>query len=127
MGTPTEENWPGHTTLPDYVQFKTYPPTPLEDIFTAAGPDLLDLLQGLVSLDPNARCTCSQALKKAYFSNKPAPTPGANLPMPSDLRDRDGGDGNAVKDLNFGPGNPGAKRKMREGMESSGLAKKLVF
>jgi cyclin-dependent kinase 7 len=29
LGTPTEETWPGHTKLPDYVQFKYYPPTPL--------------------------------------------------------------------------------------------------
>ena len=41
MGTPTEESWPGHTKLPDYVQFKTYPCTLLSDIFTAASPDLI--------------------------------------------------------------------------------------
>ena len=41
LGTPTVENWPGHTELPDFVQFKSYPTTPLDDIFTAAGPDLI--------------------------------------------------------------------------------------
>ena len=40
LGTPTEENWPGHSKLPDFVQFKTYPPTLLSDIFTAAGDDI---------------------------------------------------------------------------------------
>ena len=30
MGTPTEESWPNHTKLPDYVLFKTYPATPLQ-------------------------------------------------------------------------------------------------
>ena len=40
LGTPTEENWPGHNKLPDFVQFKTYPSTLLSDIFTAAGDDI---------------------------------------------------------------------------------------
>ena len=30
MGTPTEESWPNHTKLPDYVLFKTYPATALQ-------------------------------------------------------------------------------------------------
>ena len=30
MGTPTEESWPNHTKLPDYVLFKSYPATPLQ-------------------------------------------------------------------------------------------------
>ena len=30
MGTPTEEVWPGVKKLPDYVEFKSYPGTPLK-------------------------------------------------------------------------------------------------
>jgi hypothetical protein len=33
LGTPTEETWPGHTKLPDYVQFKYFPPTPLVRLY----------------------------------------------------------------------------------------------
>ena len=67
MGTPTDETWPGHTKLPDYVQFKSYPATPLSDIFTAAGPDLIELMSKLLSLDPMRRSKCAEALKMTYF------------------------------------------------------------
>jgi cyclin-dependent kinase 7 len=121
MGTPTEETWPGLTKLPDYVQFKTYPATPLEGIFSAAGPDLIDLMNRLLSLDPTKRCSCTEALKMQYFSNRPAPTPGPNLPMPSSLSNSD----EKIDSMN--PVVTGSKRKLREGVETSGLAKKLVF
>jgi cyclin-dependent kinase 7 len=52
MGTPTEETWPGVTSLPDYIQFKHQTGTRLRDIFTAAGDDLLDLLTQLLTLCP---------------------------------------------------------------------------
>lgn len=117
LGTPTVENWPGHTELPDFVQFKSYPTTPLDDIFTAAGPDLIELMSCMLSLDPNKRCRCSEALKMPYFRNRPAPTPGPNLPMPNSLSSKD-------SDLNDFEVATGNKRKL---LESSGLAKKLVF
>ena len=104
----------------DFVQFKTYPATPLGDIFTAAGHDLLELMSKMLSLDPNMRCTCSEALQMKYFSNRPAPTPGPNLPMPNSLSNKDSG----LSDFEIVPG---SKRKLREGIEGSGLAKKLVF
>lgn len=118
MGTPTDETWPGHTKLPDFVQFKSYPATPLSDIFTAAGADLIELMSKLLSLDPMQRCKCAAALKLPYFTNKPAPTPGPMLPMPNSLSNDDGADLHVL---------PGTKRKLREGFEGSGLAKKLVF
>lgn len=123
MGTPTEETWPGHSKLPDFVQFRSYPATPWEDIFTAATPDLIDLMSSLLNLDPMRRCKCPGALKMPYFSNNPAPTPGPNLPMPSSLSSVSDKE-SSISDLNVVPG---SKRKLREGLESSGLAKKLVF
>uniref|UniRef100_A0A3B3YZN5 Cyclin-dependent kinase 7 n=1 Tax=Poecilia mexicana TaxID=48701 RepID=A0A3B3YZN5_9TELE len=83
LGTPTEETWPGMTSLPDYVSFKIFPGTPLEHIFSAAGDDLLELLQGLFTFNPSTRTTATQALKMRYFSNRPGPTPGAQLPRPN--------------------------------------------
>ena len=71
----------------------------------------------LLSLDPMQRSKCSEALKMDYFGNKPAPTPGPLLPMPSSLT-QDSTEAELV---------PGSKRKLREGLETSGLAKKLVF
>ena len=52
LGTPSEETWPGVTSLPDYIQFKHQTGTRLRDIFTAAGDDLLDLLAKLLALCP---------------------------------------------------------------------------
>ena len=70
MGTPTEDNWPGHTKLPDFVVFKNFPPCPFrvrsdelqlssfyrrnfifffQDIFIAAGPDLIAFLESLLA------------------------------------------------------------------------------
>ncbi len=123
MGTPTEETWPGHTKLPDYVAFKSYPPTPLRDIFIAAGPDLIALLDRMLALDPNKRCTSQQALKSDYFSNRPYPSDGSQLPLPAGLREEGAaGDGAGGGDN----ARPGAKRK-RPGLAESGLAKRLVF
>lgn len=89
LGTPNEENWPVRTfcknpnvfplklvscflhqgllSLPDFVQFKTFPVIPLRHIFTAAGDDLLQLLSRFLALHPLDRCTCSEALQMPYF------------------------------------------------------------
>ena len=78
-------------------------------------------MSSLLSVDPMKRCKCSEALKQPYFSNRPHPTPGPMLPMPSSLSNDDE---TSANDLNF---LPGSGRKLREGFETSGLAKKLVF
>ncbi|KAK9507786.1 hypothetical protein O3M35_007563 [Rhynocoris fuscipes] len=112
LGTPTEQTWPGMTTLQDYIQFKSFPGTPLKHIFTAAGDDLLDVLSSLLTINPLKRINCPQALQMPYFSNKPAPSTGAQLPLPSNLVNK------IVK--------PGSKRKL----DSQGGAmqpKRLLF
>jgi len=111
LGTPTDETWPGLTSLPDYIQFKHITGTPLADIFTAAGNDLLELLTKLLTLCPLKRCDSSTALKMAYFSNKPAPSRGDSLPLPSTIAKREQERPN--------------KRKMDT--ESNPFAKKLIF
>lgn len=83
LGTPTEETWPDINLLPDYIQFKVFPAQSLRDIFTAAPEDLIQLANKLLALYPLYRCTCTEALNMAYFSNKPAPTIGTKLPLPS--------------------------------------------
>ena len=115
LGTPTEDTWPGLTSLPDYIQFKQNPGTPLADIFTAAGDDLLDLLGKLLTLHPPKRIDSTTALKHPYFLNKPSPSAGANLPLPASIQQ-------TKKEVE----KPGIKRKILE-TESSLFAKKLVF
>lgn len=115
LGTPTEENWPGLKYLPDYMQFKHLPGTPLEHIFTAASTDLLQLLEKLLALYPLNRCTCSEALQMSYFSNKPAPTIGSKLPLPTSLTSK----GQDEK--------PALKRKLPDNIDSATLPKRLQF
>ncbi|XP_063221761.1 cyclin-dependent kinase 7 isoform X2 [Bacillus rossius redtenbacheri] len=114
LGTPTEGSWPGVTGLPDFIQFKMFPGTPLRHIFTAASDDLLDMIASMLSIMPLDRCTCQQALEMPYFSNKPYPTPGSQLPLPSSIR-------NKQKDK------PNLKRKIKDPLEGGSQPKRLVF
>jgi len=112
LGTPTEESWPGLKSLPDYIQFKQTTGTRLRDIFTAAGDDLLTLLDKLLALCPLKRCESREALQMDYFSNKPNPSSGASLPLPSAI----------AKKLQEKP----FKRKIQDS-EFNPSAKKLIF
>lgn len=83
MGNATETNWPGVTSLPDFVAYKDCESIPFENIFTAVKDDMIQLLKAMIVLNPANRCTCSQALQMPYFSNDPAPTPPQLLPQPN--------------------------------------------
>jgi len=118
LGTPNEETWPGLSSLPDYIRFKEHPGTPLRDIFTAAGDDLLDLLANLVRLCPLQRYDSTSALKSSYFSNKPPPSSGDSLPLPANIAA-------AKRDQEKTAGT--LKRKKSDMDSINPLAKKLVF
>lgn len=117
-GTPTEEVWPKVEDLPDFVKFKPMPAQQLKDIFSAAGDDLLELLESCLMLDPSKRCTATQALKMQYFSNSPAPTMGHKLPMP---RSR------AVVEEEFSREIIAARKRALEDTDGPGVAKRLQF
>mmetsp|Transcript_44259 Transcript_44259/g.116323 ORF Transcript_44259/g.116323 Transcript_44259/m.116323 type:complete len:342 (+) Transcript_44259:132-1157(+) len=79
-GTPTEETWPGVSSLPDYIEFQHQPGQPLHEIFTGATPDTLHLLEDLLTLDPGTRISAQNALTHGYFvSATPPPAPSADL------------------------------------------------
>uniref|UniRef100_A0A7S0RJR5 Protein kinase domain-containing protein n=1 Tax=Chlamydomonas leiostraca TaxID=1034604 RepID=A0A7S0RJR5_9CHLO len=82
LGTPGEDNWPGVTSLPSYLEFQKVTPPPLRSLFPKASDDALDLLGRMVSLDPAKRPTAAEALAHRYFTNDPQPTPLAKLPRP---------------------------------------------
>lgn len=117
LGTPTDETWPGLTSLPDYIQFKSNPGTPLRDIFTAASDDLLDLMTSLVTVCPLKRCDSTGALKSSYFTSKPAPSNGDSLPLPANIA--------AAKKEQERP--PGKLKRKNGDVDSNPLAKKLIF
>jgi cyclin-dependent kinase len=75
LGTPTEEEWPGVTTLPDFKS--SFPKwernfhTPLVDCLDDVG---LDLLDGLLVYDPAGRVSAKQACGHEYFKDMNLPT-----------------------------------------------------
>lgn len=113
FGNPTEENWPGVKALSDFIEFKTFPSIPLKSIFTAAGDDLLQLIESMLVLNPIARKSCTECLKMPFFSNKPAPTVGPKLPLPQNIR----------KSANVEK--VSLKRKLLEAAEGGTLSKRL--
>jgi cyclin-dependent kinase 7 len=118
LGTPTEDDWPGMTTLPDYIPYKTFPGIPFKTIFKAAGPDLLELLNGLLTHCPSKRYNSVQALKSSWFSNKPAPTPCHMLPQPKSKEEQQKIEAELMEE----------KRKRRmESLQSTGISKRLKF
>jgi len=116
LGTPTEEEWPGMTALPDYVTFKSFPGIPLSECFSAAQDDLLDVIAGMLTYNPIKRLTSTQALKLPFFSNLPAPTHASKLPLPATCAA-------ARKKATMA----GVKRKRGKDNEMEGLAKRLFF
>lgn len=48
--------------MPDYVEFRKFPGIPLKDIFSAAGDDLLDMLDRLLDCNPSGRVNATQVL-----------------------------------------------------------------
>ncbi|KAG3252507.1 Cyclin-dependent kinase [Phytophthora idaei] len=80
LGTPMEEEWPGVSSLANFVEFTPSTAPPLASIFSAASEDALDLLSKLLKYNPAERITAAEALKHPYFSNSPAPTPVEKLP-----------------------------------------------
>jgi len=78
MGTPTESNWPGVSSLPDYkpVFPKWEPPN---NIFSILPQDLRpgghDLLVQLLTYNPENRISAKKALSHPYLSNVSCVTP----------------------------------------------------
>ena len=78
MGTPTESNWPGVSSLPDYkpVFPKWEPPN---NIYSILPQDLRpgghDLLVQLLTYNPENRISAKKALSHPYLSNVSCVTP----------------------------------------------------
>jgi len=116
LGTPTEEMWPGMTSLPDYINFKDFPGIPLSECFSAAQDDLLAVISGLLTYNPVTRLSATKTLQLPFFGNYPAPTNPKKLPLPASCAA-------ARKRATLA----GVKRKRGKDMEMEGLAKRLFF
>ncbi|GJE91045.1 serine/threonine-protein kinase crk1 [Phanerochaete sordida] len=135
LGTPTEEDWPGHKKLPDYFDAGQYPKTQLRDLFTAATTECLNLLAKCLIYDPYKRISAKEALFHPYFTAMPYPSHPSKLPKPAKkgstlpLEEFDGN----VDFEGAGPGvraNPPNKLKRKLSAEELGsrpLARRLDF
>ncbi|EDW75683.1 uncharacterized protein Dwil_GK15066 [Drosophila willistoni] len=83
LGSPSASDWPHINRLHNHIEFFKFPGTPLRDIFSAAGSDMIMLIRRLLAMNPLKRCSCREALDMAYFSNMPAPSVDLNLPLAS--------------------------------------------
>ncbi|PGH30992.1 CMGC/CDK/CDK7 protein kinase [[Emmonsia] crescens] len=86
FGTPTEENWPGVTKLPNFVPVEENQITPLQGRdffirqFPTAGSLGADLLASMLKLDPRKRSTARQILEHPWWVAEPRPTRNEDLP-----------------------------------------------
>lgn len=83
LGTPTDQDWPEMSTLPDYFHLPKHPKQPLQSIFTAASPEAIDLLGKMLTWNPNKRITAADALNHPFFTQGPPPTMPSLLPKPT--------------------------------------------
>jgi len=121
LGTPTEEDWPGHTKLPDYVPVGQFPRAPLRDLFTAASADTLNLLSKCLIYEPRRRINAKEALHHAYFTAIPNPSHPSKLPKCAQAsRPLEEVDGN-VEMNGYGPGvKAAAPNKLKRKLSPSG-------
>uniref|UniRef100_A0A1B6EGF7 Protein kinase domain-containing protein n=1 Tax=Clastoptera arizonana TaxID=38151 RepID=A0A1B6EGF7_9HEMI len=70
LTTPTEDNWPGVTQLPDYkATFPNWTTNNLASSTKNIDDKGLDLLQKMLIYDPNTRISARDALKHPYFED----------------------------------------------------------
>jgi len=70
LGTPNDNNWPDALNLTDFKStFPKFKGLPLSDHTNGLSEIELDLLKGLVALDPARRISAKMALLHPYFDN----------------------------------------------------------
>ncbi|PVH95152.1 Pkinase-domain-containing protein [Periconia macrospinosa] len=68
LGTPTEADWPGVTSFPDFkASFPKWARTDIADTVKSLDEDGLDLLDALLVYDPAGRISAKQAVIHPYF------------------------------------------------------------
>uniref|UniRef100_A0A0B7JRI7 Protein kinase domain-containing protein n=1 Tax=Bionectria ochroleuca TaxID=29856 RepID=A0A0B7JRI7_BIOOC len=118
IGTPTDDNWPGVTTLPEYT-VPTQNPVRGKDFymyqFGTVGPDGVDLLIRTLALNPKKRITAREMLSHPWWHAEPKPTRKEDLPR------KDGGEDKMGADLKRRPG------VVEEEKRGAKVARKLDF
>ncbi|KAI2641839.1 Pkinase-domain-containing protein [Hypomontagnella submonticulosa] len=96
IGTPTEENWPGVTKLPDYtIEGEVHPVRGRDhymSFFGTVGSEGVELLMKTLILDPKKRITAVDMLKHEWWQREPKPTRKRDLPKKSGGQEKVGAD-----------------------------------
>lgn len=120
IGTPTEDNWPGVTKLPEYTVSGN---TPLrgkdyyEMRFGTVGPQGVDLLMRTLILNPRKRITAREMLRHPWWHADPKPTAKEDLPR----KDAEAGEQKMGADLKRRPG------AVDDEPRGAGVARRLDF
>ncbi|KAI7842421.1 hypothetical protein COHA_004060 [Chlorella ohadii] len=95
LGAPNERIWPGLAAMPHASRF-SLPPQPynyLRQEFPGLSDSGIDLLNRLLTFDPEKRITARAALRHAYFTERPLPRLPHYMPSFPSAHDADGGGG----------------------------------
>ncbi|XP_044729174.1 cyclin-dependent kinase 20-like [Chrysoperla carnea] len=87
LGTPTEDSWPGLTSLPDYdkIRFPNSDGLPWETIISDdCSDDALNLIQSFLRYNASERISASSALVHQFFTNDPQRASLIMMPKPQD-------------------------------------------
>lgn len=120
LGTPLDENWPGVSQLPTYVELT--PRIPLRDkrgfkeIFKSLDDPGLDLMRAMLSYEPLKRPTARQCLEDKWWTMDPRPTDKEEMPRKKNVNEKKMGEMIAKE--------PGA---IEDGNKYKGVARKLDF
>ncbi|PSC68206.1 cyclin-dependent kinase G-2-like isoform X1 [Micractinium conductrix] len=95
LGAPSERIWPGWGELPLAGSFRlpTQPYNYLRKEFPSLSDAGVDLLNRLLTYDPERRITARQALRHPYFSERPLPRLPEYMPTFPSAHDAGGGGG----------------------------------
>nr|GMC85938.1 cell division control protein 2 homolog C [Ipomoea batatas] len=69
LGTPTEQQWPGVSSLRDWHVYPQWEPQSLARAVPTLGPDGVDLLTNMLKYDPADRISAKAALDHPYFDS----------------------------------------------------------
>ncbi|KAI4329639.1 hypothetical protein MLD38_028005 [Melastoma candidum] len=125
-GSPAEDYWK-RTRLPHSTLFKPQQPydSCLRESFRELPSDAVDLIETLLSVEPNKRGTAASALSSQYFKNRPHACDPSSLPVypPSKEIDAKNREATRRKKVNGRSRGPDAARKpLRKSYGSSMLA-----
>lgn len=89
LGSPTEQNWPGHRKLPDYnkIQFPCTDATSWEQLIPDIQPEARELAASWLVYDSSRRLRCHKALEHDLFLTEPLPVSKKDVLKPSTIPD----------------------------------------